>query len=82
LDNYDSGVLISNDSDLAEAVRLVKVRHNKIIGIINPQVKAKTNNKQLNQYATFTRRIRESILKTSQLPDPIPGRTISKSKKW
>ncbi len=82
LDNYDCGVIISNDSDLAEAVRLVKVRHNKIIGIINPQVKAKTNNKQLNQYATFTRRIRESILNTSQLPDLIPGTTISKPKKW
>ena len=41
LDNYDCGVIISNDSDLAEAVRLVKVRHNKIIGIINPQVKAR-----------------------------------------
>lgn len=82
LDNYDCGVIISNDSDLAEAVRLVKVRHNKTIGIINPQVKARTNNRQLNQYATFTRRIRDSILKRSQLPDPIPGTAITKPKKW
>ena len=82
LDYYDCGVIISNDSDLAEAVRLVKVRHNKAIGIINPQLKARTNNKQLNQYATFTRRIRESVLRNSQLPDPIPGTTISKPKKW
>jgi len=80
--HYDCGVIISNDSDLAEAVKLVKCHHKKVIGIINPQVKAKTNNRQLGQYANFIRRIRETILKNSQLPDPIPGTNISKPKTW
>jgi len=46
----------------------------------DPQ-KTKTN-KQLSEHATFIRQIRESILMTSQLPDPIPGTPIFKPKNW
>lgn len=82
LDTYDCGVIISNDSDLAEAVRLVRLHKSKTIGIINPQVKARTNNKQLCQHASFTRRIRQSLLAQSQLPEKILGTTITKPGTW
>ena len=80
LGNYDCGVIISNDSDFAEAVRLVRNYRNKIVGIINPQ--KNKNSKELSEHANFTRRIRASLLAASQLPDPIPGTNIFRPKVW
>jgi len=36
LNLYDCAVVVSNDSDLAEALKLVKTQHNKTIGLITP----------------------------------------------
>lgn len=36
LDKYDCAVLVSNDSDIAEALKLVKAERNKTIGLILP----------------------------------------------
>ena len=33
---YDCEVMVSNDSDLAEAMRLVREQHGKRIGLVNP----------------------------------------------
>ena len=33
---YDCAVIVSNDSDLAESLRLVKVQHRKLIGLVTP----------------------------------------------
>ena len=81
LDNYDCGVIISNDSDLAEAVRLVSSDNKKIVLVINPHKPTETS-KKLSKYATNTKTIDKSSLGTYQLPDTIPGTTISKPKKW
>ncbi len=35
-DLYDCAVIVSNDSDLAEALKLVKNQHKKTIGLISP----------------------------------------------
>ncbi len=80
LDLYDCAVVISNDSDLAEALRLVKTQHKKMIGLITP-VKMHPS-RELMRYATFNQRIREGALKASQLPNPIPGTTIRKPATW
>jgi uncharacterized LabA/DUF88 family protein len=80
LNKYDCAVVVSNDSDLAESIRIVKNDHHKIIGILNPG-----NNKpskELIQYATFIKQIRKGALAASQLPNPIPNTTISKPKTW
>ena len=80
LDHYDCAVIISNDSDLAESLRLVKEQHKKKIGLITP---GKTHpSRELLKYADFTKRIRKGVLGASQLPDPIPGTTIHKPKVW
>lgn len=39
LDAYDCAVVVSNDGDLAEALRLVKLHHRKVIGLIFPRYK-------------------------------------------
>ena len=36
LDHYDCAVIVSNDSDLAESLRLIKEQHQKKIGLITP----------------------------------------------
>ncbi len=36
LDRYECGVIVSNDSDLAEALRLVRTQTNKKIGVVSP----------------------------------------------
>ncbi len=80
LDNYNCAIIVSNDSDLAEALRLIKKQNNKLIGLIIP---GKTHpSKELMQYADFIKRIRKGILAKSQLPSPIPGTNIHKPNQW
>ena len=63
--NFDLAVLITNDSDLAEPVRMVKQIVNLPVGIINPH---QHHSVTLKQYATFMRRIRQNHLRQSQFP--------------
>ena len=79
LNHYDCGVIISNDSDLAEAVRLVRMQTTKKIGIISP---FPTTSKELSNHSHFQRKIRENALTISQLPDQIPNTNIKKPDRW
>jgi len=76
---YDCAIVVSNDSDLAEAMRLVKVL-GKSIGLVMPGKGHPS--KELMQYADFIKRIREWVLKNSQLPDLISGTNIRKPVEW
>ncbi len=80
LDSYDCAVLISNDSDLAEPLKLVRSQNKKRIGVITPHKNPQS--RQLIKYADFVGKIREGVLRISQLPDPIPGTNIHKPTKW
>lgn len=81
LNNYECAVIVSNDSDLAEAMRLVKHHHgNKLIGLIMPGKGHPS--KELMKHADFVKRIRSGVLKSSQLPHVIPNTNISKPKTW
>jgi len=79
LDEFDCAVIVSNDSDLVEALRLVKEQTSKQIGIITPVVHP---SKELIRYADFVKRIRAGVLSVSQLPVQIPGTSISKPASW
>lgn len=65
---FDTAVIISNDSDLAEPVKVVKQVLGLNIGILNPH---QNHSKTLQQYATFVKRIRQSHLIASQFPTPM-----------
>lgn len=65
---FDIAVVISNDSDLAEPVRVVKQVLNLGIGILNPH---QTHSTTLQKYATFVKRIRQSHLIASQFANPM-----------
>lgn len=81
LDQYDCAVIISNDSDLAEALRLVRKQSKKMIGLISPIIKGHPS-MELKAQAHFVKRIREGVLRDSQLPTLIPGTTIQKPFSW
>lgn len=81
LDRYDCAIVISNDSDLAEPLRLVREQNGKMIGLISPLLQGHPS-RELQKHAHFIKRIREGVLKISQLPSPIPGTTIHKPPTW
>ena len=80
LDAYDCAVVVSNDSDIAEAMRLVRQHHAKRIGLVTPG--SSRPSRQLMAHADFSRRVRPNALRGSQLPDPIPGTNIRKPAGW
>ena len=81
LNSFDCAVVVSNDSDLAEAMKLVKKHHpTKKLGLFMPGKGHPS--KELMQYADFVKRIREGVLQSSQLPNPIPGGNIYKPGNW
>lgn len=83
LDLYDCAVIVSNDSDLAESLRLVKRQTDKLIGVVFPSSDHKRRpSRELVQYADFIKLIRKNALKISQLPDQIPGTDIHKPEQW
>ncbi len=63
----DSVVIVSNDSDLAEALRIAKAL-GKNVGMLNPH---KHPSQRLTQHCTFIKHIRPKVLAASQLPDPV-----------
>jgi len=80
-DAYDCAVVLSNDSDLAEALRLVRDM-GKIVGILCP---AKDPVVELEKNAHFVRPVRLAHLTHSQFPDQIiddVGAVISCPTKW
>ena len=82
LNAYDCAAVVTNDSDIAEAMRLVKQHSNKEIGLVSTKigpVKGRRRvSKELRQHADFLRHIRPSVLSQCQLPNPIPGTNIHK----
>jgi uncharacterized LabA/DUF88 family protein len=80
LNEFDCAVVVSNDSDLVESLKIVKNQLKKKIGIINPR--NKTPARELMKYSNFHKKVRKGVLKISQLPDPIPDTTIKKPKIW
>lgn len=81
LNSFDCAVVVSNDSDLAEAMKLVKKHHpEKKLGLFMPGKGHPS--KELMQYADFVKRIREGVLQSSQLVNPIPNTNIYKPENW
>lgn len=80
-DRFDCAVLVANDSDLLEPVRIVAHRLKKRIGIVNPH---KHPSKQLLKECAFLKQIRQGVLRESQLPAILHDKhgTITKPTGW
>ncbi len=77
---YDTAVVISNDTDLVEPIRMVTQERKKDVTIVCPgrwQAAPK-----LTQVATSQRHIRPAMLAAAQLANPIPGTSILKPAGW
>jgi len=72
LDAFDNAmecaVLITNDSDLAGPIRVVRSRFGKTVGLINPQ---KRPSRVLSEISDFTRQVRRGVLEASQFPNQL-----------
>ena len=78
-------VIVSNDSDLAEPLRLVRNELPVAVGLISPTcLPGRHPSRQLVKHAAFVKRIRNGVLRDSQFPDPVvAGRQrIHKPKGW
>ena len=62
---FETAVLVTNDSDLAEPVRIVR-ELGYSVGILNPH---EHHSAVLKQHATFVKRIRQADLIASQFPE-------------
>lgn len=81
----ESFVVISNDSDLEEPLRVVRHELGFNLGIINPHPPQKRSRALLRCDPTFFKQLRANALAQSQLPSPImdaDGRLIHKPAGW
>src|SRR5687767_37722 len=63
---YEQAVVITNDSDFCEPIRIVKEELGLPVFILNP---SKFPNPQLVDASTLVKKIRQGVLKASQFPD-------------
>lgn len=78
----DTAVLITNDSDLREPLRLARDELGLTTGVINPHAASKRSRAL---QATFFKQLRATALASSQLPSQIidaSGRKITKPSDW
>lgn len=76
---YDIGVVVSNDTDLVEPIRLVTQELGKTVGLFCP---AKYPSKPLKDVASFVRELRPGRLRKAQFPDRIPGTSLRRPSSW
>jgi len=66
---YDVAVVVTNDSDLLEPIRIVRTELNLPAGILNPH--ELTPSRVLLKHASFIRQIRKGVLAASQFPETL-----------
>ena len=78
---YECAVLVSNDSDISEALRIVRSELHKVVILLNPQ---KRPSEELKKYADLIKPIRQGALASCQFPEQIGDKngTIIKPEKW
>ncbi len=85
LDAFDGdcemALVVSNDSDLVEPIRMVRAKFGVPVGVVNPQ---QTTSHALRQAASFYRPLRQGVLRASQLPTRLSDAkgTITKPAAW
>ena len=80
-DRYDIAIVVSNDSDLAEPIRLVRAELNREVTLFNPY---NTFAVDLRNIANHYRTVREWMLRDSQFPERFEDEhgTISRPTEW
>lgn len=76
-DAYELAVVVSNDSDLLEPIKVVTQRLGKPVGILNPH---RVPSVALLPHAMFVKQIRRGVLAQSQFPNSMADARGSFSK--
>jgi uncharacterized LabA/DUF88 family protein len=63
---YQVAILLSNDSDLVEPVKIVRNELKLPVGVLNPRPASPSH--ELRKFATFVKPIRSGVLAASQFP--------------
>lgn len=81
---FDTAVVISNDSDLAEPIRIVRHELGLKVGIINPHPAHMRSRGLEAARPTFIKQIRPSVLAACQFPDRlrVPSGYLPRPAKW
>lgn len=77
--SFDVAVVLSNDTDLVEPVRVVTTELKKPVGLICP---CENPAKSLKSVASFLRHITPARLAQCQFPDTIPGTKLQRPASW
>ncbi len=79
--DFELAVMVTNDSDLVEPMRLVKQELNLPVGLVNPQ---RNPSFVLRQHATFIKQLRSGVLQASQFPNMLTDAngTFHKPASW
>ncbi|GAB4208424.1 MAG: hypothetical protein OHK0022_37940 [Roseiflexaceae bacterium] len=65
---YQAAVLVTNDSDLVEPIRVVRHQLNLVVGVLNPQSRPSF---EIARQVHFMKPIRRGALAASQFPDTL-----------
>jgi len=78
---FDIAVVLSNDSDLLEPIRIVRAQLGKSVGILNPH---KNPSRALLPHIDFIKSIRAGVLQASQFPPTLTDQngTFTKPTSW
>ena len=82
---YEQALVISNDSDFALAIRMVREELGLPVGVVNPNTNPKAATPRvLSDAAPFTRRLRSTTLSNCQFPDKLMDKAgrIEKPLTW
>ena len=78
---YEAAVILSNDSDLLEPIRIVRRDLGKVAGVLNPH---RFPSRELSRHASFVKPVRLGALAACQLPAAIQTSSglIMKPERW
>jgi len=79
---YQAAILITNDSDLVEPIKIVRNELDLPVGVLNPR--PATPSHELRKFATFVKPIRQGVLAASQFPTTLKDATgtFHKPPRW
>ena len=66
--DYECAVIVSNDSDLVEPIKVIRNSLHKPVGVLYPHRRV---SRELRQHATFVKPIRRGVLTSSQFPETL-----------
>ena len=78
---FDIAILVTNDSDLVEPLKIVRYDLKKDVIILNPHRKPSA---ELAKYATYIKQVRTGVLAASQFPNTMTDKngTFTKPASW